>query len=271
MDRLRILTLNIWNRQGPWEQRVAVIRRGLQELAPDIVGLQEVLRHDGSGEDQATEIARGLGYHVVYAPAVNVGGGLHLGNAVLSRHPIVEKREWQLPIELGEETRCLVHALVDTPCGQVPFFNTHLSWKLHQGALRQSQVQFIAERVQELAPIARDRFPPVLVGDFNAEPESDEIRFLRGWHALGGRTVYLADCFAIVGEGHGHTFSRRNHYAALVHEPNRRLDYVFVRGPDRQYRGEPIFCQVVFDKPDSDDTFASDHFGVYAELSTGSA
>ena len=43
-------------------------------------------------------------------------------------------------------------------------------------------------------------FPPVVVGDFNAEPDSDEMRFLRGGHALGDRSVYFNDAFRVAGD-----------------------------------------------------------------------
>ncbi len=69
MDRLSVLTLNIWNRQGPWERRLPLLRDGIARLAPDVVGLQEVLHHDNVAEDQAHEVARDFGYYVAYAPA----------------------------------------------------------------------------------------------------------------------------------------------------------------------------------------------------------
>ena len=53
MDRLRVATLNVWNRQGPWEERLRLIRRGLSACSPDLIGLQEVLRHDSDPLDQA--------------------------------------------------------------------------------------------------------------------------------------------------------------------------------------------------------------------------
>ena len=40
--------------------------------------------------------------------------------------------------------------------------------------------------------------------------------------------------------GPGFTFDRRNPNAARSHEPPRRIDYIFVRGPDRRLRGEPL-------------------------------
>ena len=60
---------------------------------------------------------------------------------------------------------------------------------------------FISARIKELAPVDQHGFPPVLMGDFNAEPDSDEIRYLRGYHSRLGRSVYFADCFAAAGDG----------------------------------------------------------------------
>jgi endonuclease/exonuclease/phosphatase family metal-dependent hydrolase len=267
VDRLRVLTLNIWNRQGPWERRLALIRRGIEALAPDLIGLQEVLHHDAAPDDQAHEIGAALGYHATFGAAWHIGGGLHFGNAVLSRFPIVARHHWTLPGDPAEETRGLLHADVDAPCGRVPLFVTHLDWRLHHGYHRLGQVEFIADRVQEIMSDGADRFPAILVGDFNAEPGSDEIRFLRGHHTRGERKVYFADCFEWRGGGGpGHTFAgTRNEFAALAHEPDRRLDYVFVRGPDKRLRGEPTACRIVLDEA-VDGIHPSDHFGVFAEL-----
>src|SRR3954471_14822278 len=102
MDRLRVLTLNIWNRQGPWEARLALIRRGIEALRPDLVALQEVLRFEGNPRTQASEIAEGLGYHEAYGLAWEIGGGLQFGNAILSRFPIVSSETFALPTAAEE-------------------------------------------------------------------------------------------------------------------------------------------------------------------------
>ena len=273
-QRLKVLTLNIWNRQGPWERRLPLIRHGLRTLAPDVVGLQEVLRHESIAPDQAHEVADGLGYHVAYGPAWDLGGGLHFGNAVLSRWPIASAGHLTLPgarsspeASDGEEPRSLLHCEIEAPFGRLPLFVTHLSWKFHQGALRCRQVAAIAAHIAARAPVdAEGRFPVVLLGDFNAEPGSDEIRFLAGHHVLDGHSVFYSDCHRAAGTGDGATFCRRNPYAAQTREPDRRIDYVFVRGPDRHGRGEPLSCRVVLDEP-IDGVWPTDHFGVLAELS----
>jgi endonuclease/exonuclease/phosphatase family metal-dependent hydrolase len=263
MERLKALTLNIWNRQGPWEKRLPLIRSGIEALEPDVIGLQEVLAMEGNGS-QAHEIAEGLGYHVAVFPAWAIGGGLTFCNAVMSRHPIIDSQTFPLPPKVEHESRSLGFALVDAPCGRVPVFVTHLSWKFHEGFLRVEQVKSIARLVKEHAP--GGGFPPILMGDFNAEPDADEMRYLRGLTTLGEpRSVYFADVWDSVGEGEGFTYARANQYALRAREPSRRIDYIYVRGPDRQLRGEPLLARVVFDEP-LENVYPSDHFGLYTEL-----
>ena len=127
----------------------------------------------------------------------------------------------------------------------------------------------MAEAVSRLAPEGDATFPPVVVGDFNAEPGSDEMRFMRGLTGLGGPCVYFADAFHVAGDGSlGATFSKSNPFAEVVREPERRIDYVYVRGPDDARRGEPLEASVCFDHP-VDGTFPSDHYGVIATISAG--
>jgi endonuclease/exonuclease/phosphatase family metal-dependent hydrolase len=274
MNRLRLVTLNIWNRMGPWDERRVLIRDGLAALAPDVVGMQEVLRlvTDEYDENQAQQIVGELGWNVAYGRGHELTPGLAFGNAVASPHPIVTHETIPLPGgDDSDQQRSVLHAVVSTPIGEVHAFVTHLNWKLHEGRVRVAQVRFLAARIAERVPVASGAFPPVLMGDMNAEPDSDEMRFLRGLAVLEGESVYFADCWALAGDGGpGYTFSPDNTYAREVHEPPRRLDYVYVRGPDKHRRGQPLAARVVFDEP-ADGVFASDHYGVVAEVSVGAA
>ena len=287
MDGLRIATLNIWNKSGPWASRRDLIRRELAVLSPDLVGLQEVLRLEQPApetpapagqprvlwepsNDQASELAAGLDYHIAYAAAASFGGGLTLGNALLSRHPIEEQRRFALPGSESGENRSLLYALVRSPLGRVPVFVTHLNWKLHHGSIRLRQVRAVVEHVTQLTRNATDVLPAVLMGDFNAEPDADEIRYLRGLATVEGGSVHFADAWIYGGDGTpGHTFDARNRFAALAHEPPRRIDYVFVRGPDSAFRGEPTSTRLAFCSaeagPDGE-IWPSDHFGVVTDV-----
>lgn len=262
-DVWRVATLNIWNRQGPWQQRLPLIRNGLAALDADVIGLQEVLGFPGM-PSQADEIAAGTGWHVHYAPAWHIGGGLTYGNAILSKYPLLDVAVLPLPAPEGLDTRSVAFARVDLPHGPMPVFVTHLTFQHHLGHARCEQVRALVEHVRTLATV--DGPPPVLMGDFNADPDSDEMRFLRGLTSLGATSVYFADCWTTTqAEGPGFTYDRKNPYALRSREPSRRIDYVYVRGPDRSLRGEPLSARLALDQP-VDGVWPSDHFAVVAEI-----
>lgn len=278
MSSLRVATLNIWNKSGPWAERLVLIRRELERLSPAVLGLQEVLRYapDASGFQaapetcQATEIAVNFGFQVVYAEASDYSNGLKFGNALLSKHPVLETFRFRLPDLSSGESRVLLGGLLQTPFGSLPVFVTHLNWKLHQGAVRIEQVKFIVDRIFEIAPIRGPHLPPILMGDFNADPDSDEMRFLRGLKIDAGRSVFFADSWIYGGDGSaGATYCRSNDYARAAREPSRRIDYIFVRGPDALLRGEPIRTELAFATPDRRDAstiWPSDHFGLVTDI-----
>lgn len=280
MESVRVATLNVWNKSGPWSQRLPLIRDELRRLGADVVGLQEVLRLElarggeaalTAANDQALEIGAGLGFQHAYAPAGDYGNGLRLGNALLSRHPIELSRQFVLPGAETAETRALLFARVKTPLGPLPVFVTHLNWKFHQGSVRLSQVRYIVDRIQELAPPSDSTLlPAVLLGDMNAEPDSDEMRYLRGLSTQQGHSVFFADAWLYGGDGGpGYTFDRRNRFAAQAHEPSRRLDYILVRGGEGRLRGEPRETRVVFATPiesSEGELWPSDHFGLVTDI-----
>ncbi len=279
METLRVATLNIWNKSGPWAERLPLIRKQLSELSPDLLGLQEVLRlirderdppMPTPDNDQASEIADGLGYNIAYGVAADYAGGLKFGNALLSRYEILDTRTFRLPGSDSGETRSLLYALLETPWGRLPAFVTHLNWKLHDAVVRVKQTVYAAERIFVLAPVQGELLPPILMGDFNADPGSDEIRYLKGQHVIDGRSIYFADVWDYAEPaGPGYTYARDNAYALSNGEPNRRIDYIFVRGPDKHMRGEPCNVRRAFDQsaPGSAGTvWASDHYGLVCDL-----
>ena len=124
-----------------------------------------------------------------------------------------------------------------------------------------------------LARLARDErprggFPPLVVGDFNAETDSDEIRFMTGLHSLAGTSVYFHDAWRVAGDGGaGTTWSNTNPYARKELEPDRRIDYVFAGMPRRDGIGLLESCRVVCED-EQDGVWPSDHLGVFARLRT---
>ena len=275
MDRLRVVTLNLWNKSGPWQRRMQLVATQLDELMPDIVGLQEVLclQSESREQNQAAEVAGDRNWvfgagHDMSRDWVPSNQKLLFGNAVLSPHPIREHSVHPLPgVDQSDQQRSVLHAVVETPRGPIDVFVTHLNWKLDEGWIRELQVKEIARLIETRSP-ADGRFPPLLLGDLNAEPESDEIRFLLGYTRLGeAKSVRFADVWQFADpQQPSATFDgRANPFAAPHHEPARRIDYILVRGPSTHAHGHPRAVRRVFDEP-TEGTFPSDHFGVMADL-----
>jgi endonuclease/exonuclease/phosphatase family metal-dependent hydrolase len=265
---LKVLTLNLWNDQGPYEQRRERVREWIAKLDPDVIGFQEVLR--GDGMDTAADMVPDT-FHVEFACAVPfwIDRGKEFGNAVASRWPVTDREVLELPGE-SDERRVALNVTIDAPFGPLTFTSTHLNFKLHHGYVREQQVAALCAFVLRRRP--RDGFPPILVGDFNAEPGSSEIRFVSGFHSIDQTSVQFFDAWSIAGDGGpGYTWSNDNAYARIALEPNRRIDYVFTGYPIRfgeQYGiGHVEHCRVVCDDV-QDGVWPSDHYGVYAELRT---
>jgi endonuclease/exonuclease/phosphatase family metal-dependent hydrolase len=264
---LKVLTLNLWNVSGPYGDRRKRIREWVERLDPDVMGFQEAMR--GDGFDQVPELLDGLGYEIEFACA-SVWGDREFGNAVASRWPVTDREILPLPDLDTNEGRCALSVSIDAPFGELSFTCTHLNWKLHHGFVREAQVKPLCEMVLRRRP--REGFPPVIVADFNAEPDSSEIRYVSGFSSLEGRSVMFYDAWRVGGDGGpGYTWSNRNGFAAIALEPERRIDYIFcgypIRIGERYGVGKIQECRVVCDD-ERGGVWPSDHFGVYAEFSS---
>ncbi len=278
MTIVRVATLNLWGASEPLSRRLEVAARGLAAVDPTVILLQEVRVGEGL-VNTASQLAGLLGppWSSVYACATpgeagTFGPGSTAGEeglAILAREPIGEVRDLVLPDPHPDDRRILLSAQVTLAGGLVLWCHTtHLHWRLGDGMARERQVVAIDDAIRAID----DRgCVHVLGGDFNAAPDCDEIRFLTGKHTLNGRRTVWQDSFARVGVGAGVTWSARNPYTAPLAwlEMERRIDYIFVgaeRSPKRPGRGKVLGAQVILDEPDADGVWASDHFGVVAEI-----
>jgi endonuclease/exonuclease/phosphatase family metal-dependent hydrolase len=258
---LRVLTLNIWGDHGDWQRRMDTAIAEAKALRLDIIGLQEVREVQG-GLRQAELFARAIGGHYQFAAADTESPGGPIGNAVVSRLPLSNPASIPLPAPRGDH-RVALAVDVETPRGKVAFISTHTSWELEASVVREQQVV-------ALDAFARGRhleLPSVMVGDFNATPDADSIRFLTGRKSLTGQSTYWRDAFARVRpHSDGYTWSARNPQVARHVERNRRIDYVFVGPLAVDGRGAILDARVALDVPSPDGVFGSDHFAVYAEI-----
>jgi endonuclease/exonuclease/phosphatase family metal-dependent hydrolase len=261
-----VLTLNLWNLAGDWRARREEIATWLSHLEADIVCLQEVV-DDGNGRNTAHWLAERTGYDgcAFGGARVDGGRGAAFGNAVLSRQPIDHEATHVLPNDPRPEgvDRVLVHART----AGVDVFCTHLTSLYPFGNLRERQVLRIDELIADHADAA-SALPPILAGDFNAEPDSTEIRFLTGSTSLDGRSTYYQDAWRVAGGREpGWTWSNENPFAAAEHEPDRRIDYVFSGWRRDDGRGRITAASVVCDRPLTG-VFPTDHFGLLADIAT---
>ncbi|HVV50686.1 MAG TPA: endonuclease/exonuclease/phosphatase family protein [Polyangia bacterium] len=264
----RFLSLNLWGENGPWEARMALLAARLEALAPDVIGLQEVREVAGRVPNQAAALAAPRGFHHAFAPTSGWGGG-HEGLAIVSRFPIGAQQFRPLPFSTETEGRGILSARLDGEAGGIWVHTTHLSYREHEGLWREAQVQFVDQVLTE----HDNGNPRVVMGDFNTVPESDEIRFLTGQHTLGGKRVAYQDAWTAVNQDRpGPTWCRANDYTERMHwlRRDRRIDYVFVTPVRRDRRATVRAAAVVLDAPeigpDGARLFASDHFGVTADV-----
>ena len=262
MRSVRVVTLNLWNDRPDVTKRLGVAIEGLKALQPDVIGLQEVVDSTPAFENQAKQIAAALGYSYHFDAVDKLRQGAPLGNAIVSRYEILRTDSTSLPSIEGDPRR-VVFCELATPTGRLPFFTTHLSWEMWVAPRREEQVvaidEFIKTHLSEL--------PPILTGDLNASPDAAAIRFLTGRTGLFGKGTYYRDCYARKRpDSHGHTWSDRNPYSVRWIERNRRLDYIFVGPIKDDGWGAVLDARVVLDMPGADGEWASDHFGVYAEI-----
>jgi endonuclease/exonuclease/phosphatase family metal-dependent hydrolase len=258
---MRVLQLNVWGVRGDWERRREVLRREVTRLRPDLVTFQEVIRTDDY--DQAADV---LGPEYQFHHQLNRekdGQGV----TTASRWPI--GRMTEVDLQLSERTAdfaCTALATEVTapdPIGRVWLVNNFPSWQLDQEAERTRQAAETARALQRLL----SQYPghAVVAGDFDADPDSDSIRFWTGRHVVDRISVCFRDAWSSAHPDEpGHTYVPDNPFSEDWDWPFRRIDYILV-GCD--LHGGPTLavesCDRVLDGPE---TTVSDHYGVLAEL-----
>ena len=225
-----------------------------------MVCLQEVVEN-ADGTNQAAYLAgrTRTRYEVAYAGVD--WNDRRFGNAFPSRLLVETTQDHALPLSVlpGDIGRLVLHVRTNG----LDVFCTHLAWRPDDGAVREAQVRSMVDFIRRThdATLA----PPILAGDMNADPESNEIRYLSGLGSLDGDATYFQDAWRLAGgDGPGWTWDNRNPFAAEMREPDRRIDYIFVgwRLGSRTWvrRAEVIANRALTG------VYATDHFGLLAEV-----
>ena len=111
------------------------------------------------------------------------------------------------------------------------------AWWFDQSQSRQDAVRELLTHVHQ----AQDaRAPLIICGDFNADPDSDEIRILTSRTAAPAPGLSFYDAWEMAGPpGPGHTWSNDNPWAVQLLWPSRRIDYIFSANPRTGGAGHP--------------------------------
>jgi endonuclease/exonuclease/phosphatase family metal-dependent hydrolase len=196
---LTIMTYNVHQGFGTDQKPdLKQIADTIRRADPDIIGLQEADagRVPSLSVDEVLWLSRRLNMHSAYGPS----WGSTYGVAILSKYPIAEQRKYLL--SSSDQQRACLEAKITVGGESLTFFSVHLGLNAPE---RERQLDEL------LTYTADATSPKILVGDFNAHPNSHEI----------GRVLeQLDNSFAQAGTGSGYTSPAEN--------PAETIDYIFV-------------------------------------------
>ena len=259
---IRVVTWNVWGRYGAdCEARQAALERTLEQTAPDLVCLVEAWRQGDSTQPGRVAARLGLAHHRFVGEWEQEDWVSGIG--FVSRWPMTEPRRRPLRAEDGSGFGEAVHVAVAGERGSIQLFAVMLDYPLDASGLRQHQVR---QLVRFIAETASRRDLIVVCGDFNAGPDSDEIRMLTGRSAPAAPGMVFYDAWEVAGDGSaGFTWSNLNPLAAIGLYPDRRFDYIFSAWPRRGGVGHPTGCSLLGVRAPGEQQ-VSDHYGLAADL-----
>lgn len=276
---LRVVTLNAGTLLEPdWPAREGEVVAWLDELDPDVVCLQEAWR-DGDGPCSIEGVVdRAAGdWHWTFGgfpfpAAYGAPPSLRFGSAILSRWPLDQEVLHRLPVDedpaVDDPGYRMELELLHVVTAGAHLFSTHLAPPPAQAYHRRRQVRAIDETIRAAVTERPSSLPSILCGDFNAEPDSDEIRFLSSLATIDGVSTYHQDAWRVAANtGPGFTGDpRTNPMCAALHVPPKRLDYVFVGDPwGRGGAGVVRSAALAFHEPRTG-ILASDHYGLVVDV-----
>ncbi|MCF7689062.1 MAG: endonuclease/exonuclease/phosphatase family protein [Cephaloticoccus sp.] len=254
MQRLRILTFNIAHGRGltpisgftlgrKLRANLRKIGRLINELEPDVVALQEIDQNSrwAGNFDHLEYLKLHTGFqHAIFGINNRRGGLLNLnyGNAILSRHPIIESES----IVFGARTvgeKGFLYVELDVGGKRVPIVNLHLHYRSRVHRFR--QVEQVMDYVTHKHHHRRDHWhmPPIVCGDLNNPSH------------LPDATAELLRYFSLHGDYSLHPKAGRTFPSPM---PSRALDFIFLPPACGEVK-----CEVVR-------SFLSDHRPVWVDF-----
>ena len=232
------------------EQRLRLCIDQLAELSPDVVALQEVRQiPDRLPTDRRWQAPWSV---VRFAPATDWGGNRGLAILVAA-----SDRTASAPRATAGTSRRAPGAAVGRSdnaarTGVEPHHAPALPDDRWHGARKSKSA--VDRLLKEAAQRASKWLKlTVLMGDFNATPDSDELRFYVGCTGLAGRRTYFQRCVLLRKRW---THRRRLYLVAAPYtqrlrflQNDRRFDYIFVSLPAETDVAWSTSCRIVLDRP----------------------
>lgn len=207
---VRVMTYNLHNGFNTNGQlNLEDLARTIEQAKPDIVGLQEVSRgwYIDSNVDIIGWLSQRLKMPYIFGPTAD----RVWGNAILSRYPIKEWTNEELPPRSLLLKRGFIWVRIDVGGGEeLSLIASHYHHIDKDTEIRQQQSPVIVQAWNKQSHT-------LFLGDLNATPDSKEIAMIRD--------AGLLDAFAVIGAGDGFTFNSE--------KPYQRIDYIWF-SPDLQ-------------------------------------
>ena len=247
MARIKVATLNLFNRMSDWESRLPLVIDQLEKLMPDVIGFQEV----DLMIDQGMEVSRAVNkrlndnphYRIKHATTPGLMASI-FGIGTLAKIECVEHEVLDL-MSFDRIAQRMVYAVDGARFALV---NTHLHHPPEAGDERAEQAEYMLRWLDR-----HEALPTVVSGDFNAYEGERTIEIMKGRF----RSAFEA------ANGHEPEMTWPTPVNTFDKSPAGTLDYIYV-SPEFKI----VEAGLAFDQPAADDAdlFPSDHLGLYAVL-----
>ena len=276
MEILRVATLNLWNFDHQWRERLESTSEWITDACVDVLCIQEIVERDG--RPTSALLCELSGMHLATPLGFN---GVETTTAVLVKDASLIRSSELVPMTGHTAAHVAAFAAVcelETAAGVLPVASVHLAWGSLEEAARLKQLQHLAGWFDERLGASEQEAPAIIAGDFNAWPDSESVRYIKGRTAHFPATMWTDAWDHSTNERDGITSSGSNPYAshtAMTYRqgrdgniadgllPDRRIDYVFSRGWRHGRVFTPTNTHVVMEP------LMSDHYAVVTDLLLG--
>lgn len=285
MKKLSFATWNILGDQFDREFRLKLVSDEIRSL--DFVALQEIVLDAENNINTSEYLATHSGMRVascISGDIANMVTGEIQATAILSNLEIVRSNlsiaaPHNSSTMVSQEYKKYAAAVLRTQSGrQILVVSVHLPWGASNEIRRIEHISFIDQQISDILNDLPVDSLAILAGDFNTNSNSETVRFIKGENSYNNSSTFWVDAWSETNNSSGFTFNpkmnnRYLHQTAIKSGilnpelmPPRRIDFIFIKGWVYGRPGCPIKTRILGSDENLSGNFASDHFGVYADI-----